>query len=138
MEYSGDINSKDAFEILANVENSLLVDVRTDDEWKFIGETDLSSIDKESIKISWIFIPEMNLNKNFIQDLAEQVDDKNSRLLFLCKSGGRSKEAAIAAFASGYKYCYNIEDGFEGNKNLSVLSKSSNGWKENSLPWKRG
>ncbi|MCC8399033.1 MAG: palindromic element RPE2 domain-containing protein [Rickettsia endosymbiont of Platyusa sonomae] len=54
--------------------------------------------------------------------------DYNYKLLFLCRSGGRSHEAAQFASTLGYKECYNIIDGFEGGTNGA-------GWKQNNLPW---
>lgn len=49
-------------------------------------------------------------------------------IFFLCRSGYRSFIAANFVANMGYKNCYNISDGFEGNN-------QDKGWKQNNLPW---
>lgn len=125
--HSGDVLPNGAFLSLQSVKDSYLIDVRTDLEWKMIGAPDLTGIKKEVIFLSWRLAPEMSLNAEFIPILDQLIKDKNSVLYFLCKSGGRSAEAARAAYDYGYKQSYNILYGFEG-ENM--------GWKALNLPWR--
>jgi len=53
---------------------------------------------------------------------------KSLMIFFLCRSGYRSFIAANFIANMGYKNCYNISDGFEGNN-------QNKGWKQNNLPW---
>lgn len=78
-----------------------------------------------------MFLPDMKRNENFKTALSDIVPDKSSTLLFLCKSGGRSQQAAIEMTALGYKNCYNISDGFEGSLDSKMI-----GWKA-TLPWEQ-
>jgi hypothetical protein len=58
------------------------------------------------------------LNPYFLQTLKHSVVSE-SLLLFLCRSGQRSAHAAKAATEAGYPDCYNILEGFEGNKDAN-------------------
>ena len=49
--------------------------------------TDLSEIDKEQLNISWKVFPEMEINPVFQKEISEACPDKDSKLLFLCRSG---------------------------------------------------
>jgi rhodanese-related sulfurtransferase len=58
-----------------------------------------------------------------------------SLLLFLCRSGQRSSNAAKAATEAGFPDCYNILEGFEGNKDANGQRNRSGGWRACGLPW---
>jgi len=66
------------------------------------------------------------------------ISDKETPLLLICRSGVRSLYAAEALTAAGYKECYNIAGGFEGDKNPQGHRGGVNGWKVAGLPWKQG
>ena len=135
-----DISSSQCWEALEkNSSSAYLIDVRAKEEWKETGIADLSSIAKEVKLISWMFFtPSIHANDKFIDELKEAVNDKNTELFFICKSGGRSAQAAKAAMQNGYNNCFNINDGFVGNMfddNLEPLKL--NGWLNNNLPRKK-
>ena len=125
-----EIDSLKAFEILKLKENSILIDVRTSFEWNTVGVPDLSLFNKDPIFIEWPTIMDSNFFNNFKDEL-----DKNffkcDNLIFICKSGVRSRMAAKMSIDFGYKNIFNVLDGFEGN-NLSFK-----GWLNNKLPWKK-
>jgi rhodanese-related sulfurtransferase len=125
------IYSKDAWMFLKTDKRAKLVDVRTAEEWELIGRPDLSSIAKKVLFISWLLLPNKDLNANFLLALKSnvQLDDP---VLFICKSGGRSAAAAQYAINQGYKNCFNIIDGFEGS------GLNADGWIESSLPIAKG
>ncbi|MFV9875476.1 MAG: rhodanese-like domain-containing protein [Rickettsiales endosymbiont of Dermacentor nuttalli] len=129
------ISSIFAWNMLRKEKKSILIDVRTKLEWDIIGYPDLDSLKKEIYKISWRLEPNMLRNENFIQELQYVVSGYNVPIIFICKSGSRSLEAAIAAMFFGYKRCYNILAGFEGIGNQ--LDNNIKGWKEQQLPWKQ-
>jgi rhodanese-related sulfurtransferase len=131
--YKGEIEPKSAWTILCEDSTSVLVDVRSESEWLNIGYPDLAGVPGHLVQLSWKFYPEMELNPNFVADLSNKITDKNTLLLFLCRGGGRSKSAAIAMTAIGYKNCYNITHGFEGDASLPIAC----GWKFDNLPWKQ-
>ncbi|MDX1950235.1 MAG: rhodanese-like domain-containing protein [Rickettsiales bacterium] len=130
-----EILARDAFQILKNEKNSYLIDVRTLPEWSFSGLPNLSEINKEVLRISWLFYPKMEFNSEFANHLQEEISDKESKLFFLCKVGGRSFDAAIMAKQLGYKNSYNVTNGFEGEKDEMGRRGFINGWKAEGLPW---
>ena len=129
------IDSLKCFEILKASKDAHLVDVRTKPEWQFVGVPDLSIINKNAIFISWQDFPFMSKNNNFEKEIANAGLKKNDHIYFICRSGQRSLEAANHLIKKGYNYCYNITDGFEGDKNSRNRRSTINGWKFNRLPW---
>ena len=107
-DYAGDILPQEAWEILETRVDAVLVDVRTRPEWSFVGLPDLSALSMQPRLISWQVYPDMDLNSRFVEELSALGVATAAPLLFLCRSGGRSRAAAIAATASGYQACYNI------------------------------
>ena len=133
--YAGDISPEEAWEILNKDKTAQLVDVRTVPEWAFVGYPNLSSLKKELILISWRIYPQMLPNQEFERQLGEEVSELDTPLLFLCRSGGRSLDAAIAMTAKGYSKCYNIAGGFEGDLDEGNHRGTRNCWKSAKLPW---
>ena len=129
------ITSIECFNKLSEISNSYLIDIRTKPEWEFIGVPDLSSLNKKTIFISWLVYPEMRINSYFEKQINESNIEKNDKLFFICRSGRRSFQAAKFLSHSGYNYCYNVSDGFEGKKNSLNQRSTINGWKFNNLPW---
>ena len=136
-EYAGDIPPKKAWEILAQDKDAVLVDVRTDAEWLFVGVPDLASLGKEPVKIAWQIYPAMQVNPDFVAAVKSAAPKPDAPIVFLCRSGVRSKSAAIAVTQAGYLRCYNISEGFEGDKDVQAHRATVGGWKVAGLPWKQ-
>jgi rhodanese-related sulfurtransferase len=136
-DYAGDIPPKRAWEILNQEPDSILIDVRTDAEWIYVGMPDLAPAGKEPAKIAWQVFPKMEVNPKFVDEVAAIAPKKDAALLFLCRSGVRSKSAAIALTKAGYTRCYNIAEGFEGDKDAKAHRATIGGWKVAGLPWKQ-
>jgi rhodanese-related sulfurtransferase len=136
-DYAGDIPPKQAWDILSQDKDAILVDVRTDAEWLFVGVPDLAGVGKEPVKIAWQTYPGMALNPNFVDAVKAAAPQKETQILFLCRSGQRSKSAAIALTQVGYNRCYNISEGFEGDKDATQHRSMVGGWKFAGLPWKQ-
>ena len=49
--YAGDVTSREAWEALSRDPEAVLVDVRTDAEWAYVGLPDLSTIEKTPILV---------------------------------------------------------------------------------------
>lgn len=139
MDYAGDVSPGEAMAMLTEDRNAVLVDVRTRPEWQFVGLPDLSSIGKEAVLLEWQSYPAMGLNPNFVEALDAELSKRNAPadtpVLFLCRSGARSR-AAAAALATGGRYrCYNVAGGFEGNPDEERHRGRLDGWKAQNLPW---
>ncbi len=137
-EYAGDVSPQQAWEILQNSPDAHLIDVRTEAEWHWVGQVDLSSLEKEHLMVQWVQFPGGVRNEDFVAQVASLVPSQESELLFLCRSGVRSKFAAMAMTAAGYKTCYNISGGFEGDHDEHHHRGHVNGWKVAKLPWMQG
>ncbi|MDK9720968.1 MAG: rhodanese-like domain-containing protein [Rhodospirillales bacterium] len=132
-----DISPQTAWTILERVPQALLIDVRTEPEWLFVGVPDPESLGKALIKICWQAYPSMERNSSFLDQLAASVLAPEQTLLLICRSGVRSKAAALFLRDNGYPAAFNIEGGFEGNLDGSK-HRGVGGWKSASLPWKQG
>ena len=137
--YAGDISADQAYEMLSKYEGATLIDVRTEPEWRYVGAPDLSALDKTVIYLHWQVYPSMQTLPNFVGTLREELRTRgvaeSDPLLFLCRSGARSRAAAIAMTAAGWKSSYNIADGFEGPLDSARHRGAAGGWKATGLPW---
>lgn len=135
MSYTGDVTVEEAWTNLAQNKKAVLVDVRTQAEWAFIGICDLSQVDKAPLLVSWQLFPHMDINTDFVETILRAEIPKDSSLYFLCRSGVRSKSAAAEMIAAGYENCFNILEGFEGDRDETGHRSSIGGWKVSGLPW---
>ena len=136
--YAGDLSPQETWERLSRDEAAQLIDVRTLAEWNFVGIPDLGPLQRQALLCEWQQFPPA-ANPNFVQELAEALKRSAYRsgapLFFLCRSGGRSRAAAIAMTGAGYGPCFNIADGFEGVLDGKRHRGTAGGWKASGLPW---
>ncbi|MGO9757325.1 MAG: rhodanese-like domain-containing protein [Roseiarcus sp.] len=137
--YAGDVSVTDAYAILEEDESAVLVDVRTKAEWTYVGAPDLSSIGKETIFVEWQQFPSMQIAPDFATNLLKILRERevaaSAPVLFLCRSGARSRAAAIALTQAGQARCFNIAEGFEGPLDDKRKRGVVGGWKARGLPW---
>jgi rhodanese-related sulfurtransferase len=137
--YAGDISASEAFSILQEDNVSVLVDVRTKAEWNYVGVPDISRLGKQTLLIEWQEFPSMTINPNFTATLEKALRENDvasdAPILFLCRSGARSRAAAIALTQAGHTRCFNIADGFEGPLDDKRHRGAIGGWKAQGLPW---
>ena len=134
-EYAGDLEPKQAWEMLSQNPTATLIDVRTQAEWGYIGVVDTQTLSKPALFIQWLTFPEMRVNQEFTRMVSSSGVKEDDALLFICRSGARSKAAAIAMTELGFGKCYNILGGFEGDLDLDSHRGKVNGWKADGLPW---
>ena len=108
-----------------------LVDVRTQAELYWVGRV------PGGLPVEWNTYPGGKRNPLFLEQLAELVD-RDEPVMFLCRSGHRSHDAAILATQAGFRECYNVLEGFEGDKDARQHRNSVNGWRVAGLPWIQG
>lgn len=129
--YGGALTPPEAHELLQLAPNARLIDVRTHAEWDWVGRV------PDAIEIEWLSYPDMHPNPHFIQTLKHSLPS-DTLLLFMCRSGARSSAAAKAATEAGFPECYNVLEGFEGDKDASGQRNHSGGWRAAGLPWHQG
>jgi rhodanese-related sulfurtransferase len=134
--YAGDLGAAEAWTLLGSERTAQLVDVRTHAEWNFVGTPDLSGLGRETHFVEWLDFPTQAPNQDFVAQAGAALNArKDAPVLFLCRSGGRSRAAAEAMTAAGYTRAYNIADGFEGDPDENRHRGIKNGWKAAGLPW---
>ena len=126
--YEGALYPDEAYELLQSAPGAKLVDVRCRAELDWIGRI------PDAVEIEWLTYPGMKANPNFNAELLQQID-KEALVLFICRSGARSHAAAVAATQAGFRDCYNVLEGFEGDKDGRGHRSSSQGWRVAGLPW---
>ncbi len=129
--YKGALTPQEAAELLHLAPGARLVDVRTRAEWDWVGRV------PNAVEIEWNQYPGGVRNPNFMAELKRQVDPE-SLVMFLCRSGVRSDGAATLATQAGYGDCYNILEGFEGDKDANGQRGKIGGWRHAGLPWIQG
>ncbi len=129
--YAGSLDPAEAWALLQHDATARLVDVRSRAEWEFVGRV------PGAVEIEWKGWPGMIPNAAFLDTLAGTVD-RAAPLLFLCRSGGRSHDAALAATAAGFTNCYNVLQGFEGDRDAAAHRNTVGGWRAAGLPWTQG
>ena len=135
--YAGDLVPPDAWTMLEENESAVLIDVRTDAEWRFVGIPDLTPIGKHVLLVELQRYPDGAPNTAFVEDLKAQGLTTDQTLLFICRSGARSRNAAMAMTAAGFGPCYNVAEGFEGDKDAEGHRGRVGGWKLAGLPWRQ-
>jgi rhodanese-related sulfurtransferase len=108
-----------------------LVDVRTRAELDFVGRI------PGALLIEWMSYPEGSRNPEFLAQL-EAAAGKGVPLMFICRSGNRSHAAAMLAAEAGWSECYNVLEGFEGDRDANRHRNTIGGWKVAGLPWVQG
>lgn len=131
-----DVSPEVSWEALRTDPQAVLVDVRTDAEWQFVGLPDLGAAGKEPLLIPWQLYPTMQVNAGFLEQLAKAGVTPAHKVYFLCRSGVRSQAAGMAAQAAGFPHAFNIADGFEGPVSADG-HRSVAGWKVAGLPWRQ-
>lgn len=126
------ISLEEAWEILADNPQAVLIDVRTAAEWAFVGLPNLAELDKQVRTVEWTSFPDGTKNPDFLAQATADISPEQP-LLMLCRSGGRSNAAAGELNANGYN-ATNIGSGFEGD--LGPNGYRIGGWKD-ALPWKQ-
>lgn len=126
--YSGAVTPAEAHELWRNAPGAKLVDVRTRAERDYVGRI------PGAVEIEILTYPGNRPNPAFISELESKVD-KSGPVLFICRSGGRSHNAALLATQAGYGDAYNVLEGFEGDRDAQGHRNTVGGWRAAGLPW---
>ena len=129
--YSGALLPQEAFQLLQSLPGARLVDVRTRAEWDWVGRI------PGAVEVELLTYPGNRPNPDFLPQLEQQVP-ADAPVLFICRSGGRSHNAAMMATQAGYADCYNVLEGFEGDRDPQGHRNKLGGWRAAGLPWIQG
>ncbi len=123
-----------AFELLKAHPNALLVDVRSNMEFLFVGHP------AGAIHIPWIDEPDWQVNPHFVTLVRQAMLGGQSGaapVVLICRSGVRSLEAGKALVGAGIKDVYNVAEGFEGALDDDHHRSTVGGWRFHGLPWEQ-
>lgn len=130
--YAGAATPQEAYTLLQGDADIMLIDVRTDAERDWVGRVALP--EGKHAAVQWNVYPGGTPNPDFLTQL-DATALRDTVLLFLCRSGVRSRHAAKRATECGYGHCFDILEGFEGDKDNEGHRKTIGGWCKAGLPW---
>ena len=136
-----EITPPEAWEILQSNQNATLFDVRTIMEFDYVGHP------VGAVNIPWQESPNWVIDENFPEKVEQTLqakyrteidkDIKSLPLLTICRSGKRSQAAAEALKNNGFRDLYNVDEGFEGDRDGKSHRSKINGWRYHNLPWEQ-
>lgn len=141
------LTAKEAYEMWQAAPDKIkIVDVRTPEEFIFVGNADMAwkipiAIQSDQWDAEKHQFP-MELLPDFVERV-QKVAGPGDTLLVMCRSGGRSAIAVNLLAEAGFENVYSITDGMEGDKVKDPNSifdgqRVVNGWKNSGLPWTYG
>ncbi|UCH52908.1 MAG: rhodanese-like domain-containing protein [Pseudomonadota bacterium] len=128
------LTPQEAFKFLQDHANALLVDVRSNMEYLFVGHP------AGAIHIPWIEEPDWTVNPHFVTQVRQAMlggAGGAAPVVLICRSGVRSLDAGRALVAGGVKDVYNVAEGFEGQLDDKHHRSSVGGWRFHGLPWEQ-
>lgn len=133
------ITPTEAWQMIQDDPRAVLVDVRSNMEFLFVGHP------KGAVHIPWIDEPDWEVNPHFVRQVRELMLggvicgdlEGCAPILLICRSGKRSLEAGIALVEKGLTNVYNIIEGFEGELDDNHHRSTLGGWRYENLPWEQ-
>ena len=129
--YKGDLPPSEAHARLKSNPAAVLIDVRTQPEWTFVGVPQVERL----VRLSWQVYPTMDVNARFVEEVQALGLPPDAEIFCICRSGARSASAATALTNAGFTNCWNVAQGFEGDKDGENHRGRTNCWKAGGLPW---
>jgi len=134
-----EISPPDAWEILQSDPRATLIDVRTSMEYLYVGHP------AGSVNIPWQEAPDWEVDPDFVDKVRDTLSAKCDSdsgmetlpILTICRSGKRSQAAAEELERNGFKALYNVDEGFEGDRDGKNHRNKINGWRFHNLPWEQ-
>jgi rhodanese-related sulfurtransferase len=128
------LSPKEAYKLLQEHPNAVLIDVRSHMEYLFVGHP------AGAIHIPWIDEPDWKLNPLFLTQVRQTMlggASGSAAVVLICRSGVRSLEAGKALIEAGVNDVYNVAEGFEGQMDEKHHRSSLGGWRYHGLPWEQ-
>ncbi len=126
--FAGSVAPQDVWR-LVQAGQATLLDIRTNEERKFVGHV------PESLHVAWATGTSMTRNPRFVKEVEAKIKDKQALIFLLCRSGKRSYLAAEALTKAGFSNAFNVSEGFEGDIDEQQRRGGLGGWRFHALPW---
>jgi rhodanese-related sulfurtransferase len=131
------LDPQQANDLLRQRPEAVLIDVRSRVEHDYVGHP------PGSIPIAWKEFPDWAVNPAFADQVRARLRERGSAnpdqvpVLLICRSGARSLAAGEELLRRGFIEVYNIEEGFEGDRDAAGHRGTINGWRCRDLPWEQ-
>jgi len=134
------ISPQEAWRLLQDDPRAILIDVRSNMEYLFVGHP------TGAIHVPWIDEPEWNINPHFVTQVRQLVlggvcgaegELHCAPVVLICRSGKRSLEAGKLLVKNGFTDVYNVTEGFEGELDAQHHRSTVGGWRFRGLPWEQ-
>jgi len=132
------LSPQDAFDILHHVPSALLIDIRSNMEFLFVGHPE------GALHVPWIDEPDWDVNPDFVKDVRQLMlggvcdqGEDTPPIILICRSGKRSVDAGNVLLAAGFHNVCHIDEGFEGDRDADYHRSSVGGWRFRGLPWQQ-
>ncbi|RUR34826.1 sulfurtransferase [Vreelandella andesensis] len=143
------VNAREAYALLEENEDAILIDVRDPVEIKFTGFAEPTDIHVpwviadnsqfDAANSTWPMVRNSDFAEQVQVALAKHQVNENTPIIVMCRSGAtRSAPAADEIASMGFSNVYSVSDGFEGGTLAEGDSKgvrARNGWRNSGLPW---
>ncbi len=132
----------DAYNMAVSDPNVYILDVRTAEEWIWVGHPGMNKLGEGiglqgkvfNVAYDKYHADVLTVNPTFIKDVNEIFgSNPDVVLITMCRSGVRSQSAAALLEAAGYR-AINMLTGFQGGTD-SRGYRTKNGWVINQLPY---
>ncbi|MEO1888964.1 MAG: rhodanese-like domain-containing protein [Cycloclasticus sp.] len=125
------VSPSEAHDVLQNDVQAVLIDTRTTIEYSFVGHP------IGAVHVPLKRPPTWNAFPDFVEQAEKHLPSKSTAIVLMCRSGARSMDAAKLLEAAGYQNLYNMEEGFEGDKDTDNHRGTLGGWRFRKLPWEQ-
>ncbi|WJW75632.1 rhodanese-like domain-containing protein [Thiohalobacter sp. IOR34] len=133
------ISPQQAWEMLQQDPRTVLIDIRSNMEYLFVGHP------TGAVHVPWIDEPDWTVNPHFVTQVRQVVLGGICAegaagcvpVILICRSGKRSLEAGRALLESGFTQVYHVDEGFEGELDEHHHRSSVGGWRFHGLPWEQ-
>jgi len=134
-----EIYPTEAYEILEQQKDAVLIDVRSTMEYEYVGHPLMAIHVPIKEPPDWDTQPDFvkNARLAITQRLPENNAINEIPVLMLCRSGKRSELGAEMLIKDGFTKVYNVLEGFEGDKDGNGHRNTINGWRFHGLPWEQ-
>ena len=135
----GSLSPQVAWQMMESDPRTTLIDIRSTMEYLFVGHP------KGAVHIPWIDEPDWIIDPNFVRHVRELMlgglvcDEAEgcAKIILICRSGKRSKEAGRALLDAGLTSIYHVDEGFEGDLDEEHHRSTTGGWRFHDLPWEQ-
>lgn len=133
------ISPQEAWQIIQDDPQALLVDIRSTMEYLFVGHP------SGAVHVPWIDEPDWTVNPHFDTEIRKLLlggavcssENPCTAVILICRSGKRSLEAGKALIESGLRNVLHIDEGFEGELDEHHHRGTKGGWRFRDLPWEQ-